>query len=218
MGVTLSGLTFSHTAPTYMKPFASASGGDWSVRLDGALVLNGTHSTTVEGCAFYGVGGNAVLLYAHNRGAALEGNSFRFVGDSAIVSLGVVAGIDGRDQNVPANTTVSGNQASELGVYVKQAGFYYHAQSIAATVKDNVFFNIPRAGVNVNDGYGGGHQIDRNLAFNNVRETSDHGCFNSWDRQPYQWDPAAPDNLYPALTTITRNFFMNNYHSTWPIG
>ena len=40
----------------------------------------------------------------------------------------------------------------------------------------------------------------------------------SWDRQPYQWDPAAPDNLYPALTTISRNFFVSNYHSTWPIG
>jgi hypothetical protein len=50
---------------------------------------------------------------------------------------------------VPAGTVVSGNQASELGVYVKQSGFYYHAQSISATVTRNVFFNIPRAGINV---------------------------------------------------------------------
>ena len=68
-------------------------------------------------------------------------------------------------------TLVDGNQASELGVYTKQAGFYYHAQSIAATVTRNVFFNIPRAGININDGYGGGHLIDQNCAFNNVRET-----------------------------------------------
>jgi hypothetical protein len=83
----------------------------------------------------------------------------------------VVNGIDGRDQNVPIGTLVDGNQASELGVYTKQAGFYYHAQSIAATVTRNVFFNIPRAGININDGYGGGHLIDQNCAFNNVRET-----------------------------------------------
>jgi len=171
-GVTLSGLTFSHTAPTFMKPFASASGGDWSVRVDAALYLTGTTSAVVEGCSFYGLGGNAVLLYAFNRGASIVGNSFRFVGDSAVVSLGVVNGIDGRDQNVPAGTIVSGNQASELGVYVKQSGFYYHAQSIAATVTKNVFFNIPRAGINVNDGYGGGHLVDQNCAFNTVRETS----------------------------------------------
>ena len=37
------------------------------------------------------------------------------------------------------------------------------------------------------------------------------------DRQPYQWDPAAPLNLYPAQTNITRNLFISNYHSTWPI-
>ena len=37
------------------------------------------------------------------------------------------------------------------------------------------------------------------------------------DRQPYQWDPASPLNLYPQLTTITRNFFVSNYHSTWPV-
>ena len=30
-------------------------------------------------------------------------------------------------------------------------------------------------------------------------------------------DPAQPDLLYPALTTISRNFFISNYHSTWPI-
>ena len=134
VGVTISGLTFSHTAPTFMKPFASASGGDYSLRVDATLFITGTENLSVSNCNFNGVGGNALLLYAYNRGAKVAFNSFRFVGDSAIVSLGVVNGIDGRDQNVPIGTQVTDNMASELGIYVKQSGFYYHAQSANATV------------------------------------------------------------------------------------
>ena len=52
-------------------------------------------------------------------------------------------------------------------------------------IERNVMFNGPRAGINFNDGFGGGHFMENNLLFNWVRETKDHGPFNSWDRQPY---------------------------------
>ena len=177
VNVSLSGLTFTQTAPTYMKPSTMCSGGDWSVRRDAALWLEGTAGASVEGCNFVGLGGNAVFLHAFNRDASVVDSRFRFLGDSAIVSLGVVAGIDGTAQNVPARTTVRGNVMSELGLYTKQSGAYYHALSINATVVGNAMFNMPRAGINVNDGYGGGNVIASNLCFNAVRETSDHGCF-----------------------------------------
>ena len=139
--VTLSGLMFAQTAPTFMKPFAMPSGGDWSVRRDAAVVINGTEGSTVQGCSFFGIGGNAVLIDGYNRGATIAGNSFRFVGDSAIVSVGVVDGINGTAQTVPMGTRVVGNLASEIGLYVKQSGFYYHALSAQATVEGNIYFN-----------------------------------------------------------------------------
>ena len=49
----------------------------------------------------------------------------------------------------------------------------------------NVAFNGPRAAVSFTDGFAGGHVTEGNLFFNFVRETSDHGLINSWDRQPY---------------------------------
>jgi hypothetical protein len=55
----------------------------------------------------------------------------------------------------------------------------------AAIPSGNVFFNGPRAGININDGFAGGHVMKRNVGFNLVRETSDHGVFNSWDRNTY---------------------------------
>ena len=39
----------------------------------------------------------------------------------------------------------------------------------------NVFFNGPRAGINANDGFGGGDEISHNLVFSTCRESGDHG-------------------------------------------
>ena len=63
---------------------------------------------------------------------------------------------------------------------------YFQALTANATIRDNIFFNGPRAGINFNDGFGGGSVITGNLLFNFVRETADHGQFNSWDRRPYK--------------------------------
>ena len=145
--VSLVGLTFSHTAPTFMKPFMSASGGDWSTRVDGTLWLEGTEGAVVEGCNFEGVGGNAVFLYGYNRGALISRTRFRHVGDSAIVSLGKVQGMDGSAQEAPFGTRVQGCLASEFGLYTKQSGFYYNGQSGNSSIVQNVFFNMPRAGI-----------------------------------------------------------------------
>ena len=38
----------------------------------------------------------------------------------------------------------------------------------------NVLFNVPRAGININDAFGGGNIIKDSLMFNTVRETADH--------------------------------------------
>lgn len=41
-------------------------------------------------------------------------------------------------------------------------------------MEGNIFFNGPRSGININDGFGGGNVFQFNLLFNWVRETSDH--------------------------------------------
>ena len=46
---------------------------------------------------------------------------------------------------------------------------------MAPTIVNNVVFNIPRAGINFNDGFGGANVIHDNLLFNTCRESSDHG-------------------------------------------
>jgi len=146
-GVTLQGLTLSHTAPTFMLPYTMASGGDWSVRRDAALVLNGTSGVLVDACFFIGLGGNAALITGWNRGATISNSVFRFVGDNAVVSLGNVNVMDGTALDCPVGTIVKLNLISEIGLYTKQSGAYYHALSVNATVTGNIMFNMPRAGI-----------------------------------------------------------------------
>eukprot|EP01114_Cavostelium_apophysatum_P017787 TRINITY_DN5362_c0_g1_i2.p1 TRINITY_DN5362_c0_g1~~TRINITY_DN5362_c0_g1_i2.p1 ORF type:complete len:238 (-),score=47.49 TRINITY_DN5362_c0_g1_i2:45-758(-) len=71
-------------------------------------------------------------------------------------------------------------------------------------------YNGPRAGICFDDGFIGGDVIQSNLLFNLVRETGDHGPFNSWDRVPYIWSPDRY-NVYINVEThtISNNFIMN---------
>merc|ERR1712151_651417 len=76
----------------------------------------------------------------------------------------------------------------------------------------NVFFNGPRAGINANDGFGGGDEISHNLVFSTCRESGDHGPFNSWDRQPFLTTIRdGTPSMTPATRMIHHNFFIDNY-------
>ena len=98
----------------------------------------------------------------------------------------------------------------------KQTCFYAQFLSALATVRGNVAFNSARALINFNDGFGGGHLVERNLLFNAVRETGDHGAFNSYDRQPFFTTIRTGVASYDAAwSRITRNFILNNYHGAW---
>ena len=217
--VSFSGLTFSHTAPTFMKPFAVMSGGDASIFVGAAVLLRGTQNVTIQRCNFTRVGGNALFLHRYNARASILDTEFSWTGDNAIGLMGASRLVDGTDLDVPQNTLVAGNLFREIGLYVKQAGPLYQALSLNTSFVRNVAFNMPRAAVNINDGFGGGHLIDSNLLFNCVRETSDHGCVNTWDRQPFLTGEAGNggDTMIPALSVIRRNLIMSNYASLWGV-
>jgi len=175
--VSLAGLTFAYSSPTFLHPFTAPSGGDWSFQDSGGLWLSGTRNCSVAGSLFVNLGGNGVTLSGWNRGASVSDSEFLWLGESAVVSGGDGSSHDNSAPEAPVGegVLVARNLAHELGLFVKQAGFYYQTMSANSTVAGNVMFNGPRAGVGLNDGYGGGHNVSHNCAFNLVRETSDHG-------------------------------------------
>merc|ERR1711904_15047 len=122
------------------------------------------------------------------------------------------AGVDGTDGEHPRRTTVQNCSAREVGLYDKQSSFFVQAKTAESRVLSNVFFNGPRAGINANDGFGGGDELSHNLVFSTCRESGDHGPFNSWDRQPYLTTVRTGE---PSMTMqwrdIHHNFFIDNY-------
>jgi len=87
--------------------------------------------------------------------------------------------------------------------------------TMQSSIKRNVMFNGPRALINFNDGFGGGAEISENLLHNACRESSDHGPFNSWDRQVFGWEKSDDGilNLIPMYNRIHHNFIIANYGS-----
>eukprot|EP01062_Namystynia_karyoxenos_P011319 TRINITY_DN14045_c0_g1_i2.p1 TRINITY_DN14045_c0_g1~~TRINITY_DN14045_c0_g1_i2.p1 ORF type:complete len:875 (+),score=181.70 TRINITY_DN14045_c0_g1_i2:105-2627(+) len=228
--ITLSGLTFTETRATFMDQYEVPSGGDWSVHRGAALVVQDAEGVVVQECNFNQTGGNGVIFSNHVQFSSLQKNHFMQTGDSAIVFLGRTEGIDGTKPTHPTNNVVSGNHIREYGVYGKQTSCFFQSLSANTTFANNVCYNGPRAGINFNDGFGGGNSVEGNLLFNHVRETGDHGPFNSWDRQPYLTHshvndgfPAdrklglATSSILKAQCYIKKNFIINGYNGVWTI-
>eukprot|EP01111_Echinosteliopsis_oligospora_P012301 TRINITY_DN4197_c0_g1_i1.p1 TRINITY_DN4197_c0_g1~~TRINITY_DN4197_c0_g1_i1.p1 ORF type:complete len:808 (-),score=212.17 TRINITY_DN4197_c0_g1_i1:52-2475(-) len=214
--ITLTGITFRNTAYTYMDPHGVPSGGDWSLQRTGAIFMEGTVGTIVESCLFIRLDGIGLFLSGFNRNVSIEKNEFVWIGDSAMASWGYTIdnGIDGTDGNFPRYTRVIENMVHEHGQYTKQTSAWVQAKSAQTYFQGNIFFNGPRAGININDGFGGGNELTGNLLFNQVRETYDHGPFNSWDRQPFLTTVAdGTPSLNPAYSHIHHNMFICNYYS-----
>ena len=219
-GVAIEGLTFEFSEPTFLRPFTVASGGDWSFHDGGALRLSGTRNCSVRGSLFVNLGGTGVMLSGWNRGAEVADNEFLWLGECAIISAGLSG--DQYDNTAPDAAygdapVIARNFAHEFGLFVKQTGFLYAGMTANMSVVENVFFNGPRAGVNVNDGFGGGHDISRNVGFNLVRETTDHGVYNSWDRNTYLFNGPMGPTTDTAPIRMDRNLFTCNYRAYFPI-
>ena len=217
--ISLTNITFMQTEPTFLESYEVPSAGDYTVHRNGAVFVEGVDGFTIQDCLFDSPGGNGLVLSNYIRNALIQSNEFRYSGDSSILVVGSAELIDGTDGKQPRGTKVIGNLVHESGIFGKQSSPYMQSLTCQTELVENVFFNAPRAAVNFNDGFGGGNLFKRNLIFNMVRETSDHGAFNSWDRQPYLTEvkDGRTPSLTPATSYMTGNFIINNYHSAWPI-
>ena len=227
------GLELTATRATFLSPYEVPSGGDWSLHRGGAIEVTQARNVAIRGCSFNQVGGNGLLFTNAVLDSSVIGNEFAFTGDSAVVFVGSTVGIDGTvggGAKYPNRNNVTNNLMREFGIYGKQTSCFFQAVSANTTLNDNVCFNGPRAGVNFNDGFGGNYEMKGNLIFNTVRETGDHGPFNSWDRQPYLTTNGVDDgftvaekwglkdtSFVGAPSHIEGNFIFNGYNTVWTI-
>jgi len=229
--LTIDGLMFKSTRYTYMDPHGVPSAGDWALERNAAVFLQGTHNLKIQNSVFDRLDGNGIMISGYNRNATVEDSDFQFIGGNAIASWGYTnetentgfpyytpntnypeGGVDGTDGNHPRYNRIMRNTAREVGLYEKQSSFYMQAKTAESTIHGNVFFNGPRAGINFNDGFGGGDDLSYNLVFSSCRESGDHGPFNSWDRQPFLTTVRTGEpSMFMQWRDIHHNFFIDNY-------
>ena len=218
--ITIQGLIFTQTSHTYMRDYTVPSGGDWSVHRGGTIFLTNTQDVTITHNLLTQLGSNGVAVIDYNNATSITTNEFVWLADSGIILVGSTNGIDGFTvATQPDNILIQSNIIHETGIYVKQSSPVLIAVSRRVSVIGNLMFNIPRAGINVNDGFYGNHTLSWNVIFNTVRETSDHGPINTWDRQPFLSDGAEPgiSSLWQHESYIHHNTLFNNYDSFYPI-
>ncbi|CAF4968551.1 unnamed protein product [Rotaria sp. Silwood1] len=218
--ILIQGLTLTQTTNTYMRDYMVPSGGDWSVHRGGTIFLTNTKNVTITQNLLTELGSNGIAVIDYNDATTISLNEFVWLGDSGIILVGTTNGIDGFSiASQPANILIQSNIFHETGIYIKQSSPVLITVSRSVTVRGNLMFNMPRAAININDGFYGNHTISHNVIFNTVRETSDHGPINTWDRQPYLTD--AMETGVPSLrqrnSYIHHNVLFNNYRSVWPI-
>ena len=175
----------------------------------------------MTGCLFDQAGGSGVAVSRYARDVNISNNEMHRIGDTGVIVVGDLKYETARpwehlDGNYPMRTTVSNNFIHELGVFTKQTAGFFQALAAQSHVSQNIILNGPRSGVNFNDAAFGGNIVDLNLMANLVRETVDHGPYNSWDRNPYLFllpgaDRQATPTSTPLVSNVRKNFLYCSY-------
>jgi hypothetical protein len=235
--VTLRGIVFRHAARTFMENKEPLLRTDWTTYRGGAVFFNGAEDCSLLDCFLDQVGGNAVFVNDYNRRITVRGchifrasaNGVAFVGDTAAVRNGIgwsaqndFQTIDRtpgpKSSNYPADCIVDDCLIHETGRTEKQtAGIEIDiAQNI--TARHCSIYDVPRAGINIGDGAWGGHIIEDCDVFDTVKETGDHGSFNSWGRDRF-WNlrnvdlnsvTLGPDKDLPLLDVVRPITILHN--------
>jgi PDZ domain len=210
--ITLRGFVFQHAARTFMETRDPLLRSDWRIYRGGAVFLSGTEDCQIDACFFDQLGGNCIFVNHYNRRTHIsrchiaEGgaNGICFVGDRAAVRNPLdnyderlaISQLDMRPgpltQNYPADCLVEDSLIYRTGRIEKQSAPVEISMSMSITVRHVSIYDVPRAGINIGDGCWGGHRIEYCDVFDTVKETGDHGSFNSWGRDRW-WGATGVD-------------------------
>ncbi len=219
--IQIKGITFRHAARTFMENKEPLVRSDWTTYRGGAILFDGAEDCLLEDCTVDQVGGNAVFVNNFNRRITVRGcliaqaggNGVAFVGDRDAArvprdwndksqSYGTLDRTPGpKSDNYPADSLVEDCLIYQTGRVEKQTSPVQIELSQGITVRHCSLYDVPRAGINIGDGCWGGHLIEHCDIFDTVKETGDHGSFNSWGRDRF-WNLAGlnlnDDKLWEA--------------------
>ncbi len=235
--ITLRGLIFRHAERTVMDNREPLLRSDWTIYRGGAVFFNGAEDCALEDAFIDQVGGNAVFVNNYNRRVAVRGTRISKAGASGVCFIGDpkaarsplfnyyhtqdLERIDRtpgpQTHNYPADCLVEDCLITLTGRVEKQTAGVQIELSRRITVRHCSIYDMPRAGINISSGCWGGHVVEHCDIFDTVKETGDHGSFNSWGRDRFwrpsidevnTWVARAPD--LPLLDVVEPILLVNN--------
>jgi hypothetical protein len=207
--ITLRGITFCQAARTFMDNKEPLLRSDWTTYRGGTVFFNGAEDCTIQGATIDQVGGNAVFVNKYNRRITVKdsiiseagANGIAFVGSpdavrSPLFEYGQTQPLEKIDRtpgpktdDYPADCLVDDCLITRTGRFEKQTAPIQISMAMSITVRHCSIYDVPRAGINICDGCWGGHTVEYCDVFDTVKETGDHGSFNSWGRDRF-WLPS----------------------------
>ncbi len=206
--ISIEGLTLTQTLRTFMQNKESLLRSDWTIYRGGAVLFEGAVNCSLKNCTLNNLGGNAVFFNNFNRDCEVSGCLISQIGASAICFVGDPDAVRSpsfeygqfvpmeqidrtpgpKTKNYPSDCKIYDNLMFKLGEVEKQSAGVELSICQSIKISHNTIYDVPRAGINVSEGTWGGHIIEYNEVFNTVKESGDHGSFNSWGRDRY-WHP-----------------------------
>jgi len=202
--ISFNGLTFRHAARTFMDTKEPLLRSDWRIYRGGAVFFNGTEDCSMVDCSIDQVGGNAVFVIDYNRRVTIRGCHIARVGGSGVAFIGdhhacynpfqwnqqnqlnTIERSPGPETNIyPGDCLVDDCLIHNIGQVEKQTAGVTLDMAQGITNRHCSIYDMPRAGINFGDGCWGGHVVEFCDVFDTVKETGDHGSFNSWGRDRY---------------------------------
>jgi hypothetical protein len=229
--INIKGFIFRHAARTFMETKEPLLRSDWTIYRGGAILFNGATDCTIADCQFDQLGGNSIFVNNYNRRIAIKRSHIHGSGASGVCFVGNPETVRNplfeyhqqqsykdidktpgpKSDDYPADCIVDDCLIHNVSVVEKQATGVQVSMSKNITIRHCSIYDVGRAGINISEGTFGGHVIELCDVFDTVRETGDHGSFNSWGRDRFWHLKDAPDDLLPELAkldaekTIIRN-------------
>jgi uncharacterized Zn-binding protein involved in type VI secretion len=220
--LSLKGITFRHTLRTFMENREKLLRTDWTVYRGGAVFFNGAEDCSLDDSLLDQVGGNAIFVSNYNRRISIRGseivnaggNGVAFVGDQT-AACSALTGCESnqnyrdidptpgpKNDNYPKDCLVDDCLIHGTGCIEKQTAGVEIDLAQDITVRHCSIYNVSRAGINIGDGCWGGHVIEWCDIFDTVKETGDHGSFNSWGRDRYWRAMGVPPEKLPSFALL----------------
>lgn len=226
--VTVENLTFERGVRTFMDTKEPLLRSDWTIYRGGAVLVKESENCVFDRCVFRDIGSNGVFVDGNCEDIRVTRSHFDHIGASALCFVGWPDSVRSplfeynerqslqdidlekgpKSPNYPKNCLVEDCLIEYVGMVEKQATGVEVSMAYGVTVKNCTVCHTSRSGINFSEGTFGGHRIEGCDVFDTVRETGDHGCFNSWGRDRF-WGLEGVDDRdvwqYALLDVLSTN-------------